>query len=55
VAGRICPPAGRTPALTAELLRWVGEGESRDVRAVLDAIREPRGAVSRPDRSPAID
>ncbi len=55
VAGRICPPAGRTPALAAELLRWVGEGESRDLRAVLDAIREPRGAASRPDRSAAID
>lgn len=39
VARRICPPADRGPPATRRLLAWIGEGESRDLDAVLDAIQ----------------
>lgn len=39
VARRICPPADRVPAATRRLLDWIGEGESRDLDAVLNAIQ----------------
>jgi hypothetical protein len=39
VAMRICPPAERVPPATRRLLAWIGEGESRDLDAVLDAIQ----------------
>lgn len=38
VARRICPPAERIPPATRRLLAWIGEGESGDLSAVLDAI-----------------